>query len=210
MKKSANLFLYLLLFLLAFSCNEKEEEFNIYSYNGAYPRNKDGSVIKTYTPEIIGGEIDAQFNGHPWNHTPYLGVSVTEWNPPRVSENEQTIDLLINSYLTYGHIMPCLLESFSFRTPLKEGVVFVNESIGLQYETARFLTINCDAGKDKYKLDKKKNNTISIVSYDKNTRELRAEFDVSFVIKDRNSDFGPIYPKHVHIKGKIKTVATKE
>ena len=206
MKHQPTTLLLHIFLLLALSCKEKEEVFNIFTYNGAYPRNMDGSVIKTYTPEIIGGDIDAQFNGHTWNHAPYLRVYAAEWNRGLTLGSKQELEVLIHSILTIDKVSPCILENFYFRIPLKTGIVPVNESIG----AVSFTSINCDAGKDDYKLDKNKNNTINIIGYDKDTRELKAEFDVNFVIKDRNSNFGPIYPEHIHIKGKIKAVATRE
>jgi len=209
MKKPAELFLYLL-FLLAFSCKEKEEEFNIFFYDGAYPRNMDGTVIKTYTPEIIGGEIEAKFNGHKWNHAPYLVVQATDMEHYRSKDGERRISVSIGSMMDHGYPGACIFESYSFNIPPGVGVTQVNKSIGSSLEDARFTSINCDAMKDHYKLDKNKPNTINVISYDQNSRELRAEFDVSFVIKERNSNFGPIYPKHVRIQGRIKTIATKK
>lgn len=112
-----NICLYLLLFL-SLAC-KKEENFNRYTYNGAYPRNMDGSRIRTYTPEIHGGEIQVKFNGHSWNHAPYLSLHASEINPPFTSSDKLEINLY--SLLTFTHIDPCVLETLHITIPLKKG-----------------------------------------------------------------------------------------
>lgn len=83
------------------------------------------------------------------------------------------------------------------------GNQFIKTGLG-----ASFYSINCTMSKDHYQLDLTKTRWLDIKRYHKTTRGLEAEFDMNFIIQTRNSDFGPIYPKHVNLKGKIKTVAT--
>lgn len=198
-----------LLILLALAC--KKEEFRPYDYNGEYPRNMDGSRIKTYSPQIHGGAIQVKFNGHSWNHAPHLSLRAHEMNPPFTNSGGQEFEINIGSLLTYGHIDPCAFESLHLRIPLKQGRLVFSEEVGNQITKtglgAVFYSINCDAGKDHYKLDLTKTSWVDLTRYDKATRALEAEFDLNFVILIRNSDFGPIYPKQVNLKGKIKAVA---
>ncbi len=195
--------------LLALGC--KKEEFRPYDYNGEYPRNMDGSRIKTYSPQIHGGDIQVKFNGHSWNHAPYLSIRAYEMNPPRTNSGGQDLTMSIGSHLTFGHIEQCNFEVISVGIPLKEGRLSFNDQIGNQLSTtglgATFISINCDAGKDHYKLDLSKTSWIDLTRYDKATRALEAEFNMHFIMEIRNSNFGPIYPKQVNLKGKIKAVA---
>lgn len=194
-------------FLLVFSCKE-DEEFRPYAYDGAYPVRMDGSRIQTYTPEKHGGEFDVQFNGHTWNHAPYLALYASEM-PPSVSViGETQLSIGIHSLLTFGHIDPCIFENLSLRIPLKTGRYVFGKDIPESAEVnAHFSSINCDAGKDYYRPDPSKSSWVDVTRYDAGSRALEAEFNLSFLIKDKNLDFAPIYPQHVNLKGKIKTVA---
>ena len=72
---------------------------------------------------------------------------------------------------------------------------------------AQFYTVNCDAGKDTYIVDPSSKSWVDIKRYDTTSRVLEAEFNISFLIKERNYQFGPIYPTHVNLRGRLKTVA---
>ena len=199
---------FLLLVLL--SC-EKEEEFNIYSYDGEYPRNMDGSRIKTYNPEVKGewGEIDIQFNGHPWNHAPYVGRNISGYYPSQTVTGEREVGVSIYSLLTNTPVEPCVSEQFSLHVPLKPGRVDLNQRVKMvppqeEYRFAKFISVNCDAGKDRYGLNLDKASTANVISFDETTNKLEVWFDVYFKIKTRNSDFGPIYPTHIHLRGTVK------
>lgn len=200
-----NLMILFFLFL-AFSCKE-EKKFDPFSYNGSYPRNLDGSEIKIYTPNILGGKIDAYFNGHSWNHAPFLAVYANRFDPPATVTNETEVMISISSMLTATPIEPCLLETFLVRAPLKVGSIDLNDFSKLnplEYASVKFTSINCDAGKDQYVLDRQRSNKVNILNYDANTNLIKADFDVHFTIQERNSDFGPIYPEHVHLRGTIE------
>lgn len=113
--------LYLLL-LLMLAC-KKEEEFNPYDYDGEYPRSINGNRIKTYSLEIHGGVIEVQFNGHNWNHAPYLWIQAHEMNLPITNNGSQELSISIGSLLTFGHLDACVSEFFHLQIPLKEGLV---------------------------------------------------------------------------------------
>lgn len=200
---------YCLLSLLFFilSC-KKDEKFDRFNYEGEYPRSMDGSVIKTYTPKIHGGEIEAQFNGHDWNHAPYLWVQASEMNPPYTSSGDQELSIGISSLLTFGHIGPCVYETLNIRIPLKEGMYTISNGLYEKGTGAVFRSVNCDAGKDEYHINPATKSWVNLKRYNKTTRELEAEFNIHFLIKVRNSNFGPIYPKEVKLVGRTKTVAT--
>lgn len=74
---------------------------------------------------------------------------------------------------------------------------------------ARFASINCDAGKDGYIVDHSSSDSswIDVKRYDATSRALEAEFNLSFVAKDRDYSYGPIYPIHIYMRGTLKTVA---
>lgn len=208
MKKLSKKLLYCFFVVLVLGCKE-DETFDLYSYNGEYPKNMDGSQIKTYIPKVNGGTIDVDFNGHSWNHTPYLSLYATEFNPPTTVSNEKEIEINIYAQLTNQFPYACGLETAYFRIPLKTGKVFLKEyaqSFQHEYYIVNFSSANCDATKDRYELDKEKSSWINITSYNNTTREMVAEFDVNFKMNDRNSDFGPVYPEQVNLKGKITTV----
>ncbi|MCF0072200.1 hypothetical protein LZD49_17090 [Dyadobacter sp. CY261] len=212
-KSLATRSLFFLLLTLGLACKDgKEKAFDPWTYDGEYPQSMNGDKIKTYIPEIQGGEIDARFNGHTWDHAPFLETTAHIWNPPNSVSDQQEISISIQSLLTRAHIEPCIFESFYFRVPLKIGRLSLNEyASGMQYEynVTDFTSMNCDAGKDHYKLNAGKQSWVEITSYDSTTREIQATFEVSYQMEDRNSDFGPIYPEHVNIQGRIKTVASK-
>ena len=206
--------LFFFLLILGAACNDgKDKAFDPWAYDGEYPRSMTGDKIKTFNPEIKGGEIEARFNGHTWNHAPFLATTASIWNPPKSVSDQQEISIGIQSLLTYLHIESCIVESFYFRIPLKIGRISLNKyASGMQYEynVTDFTSINCDAGKDHYRLNPRKQSWIEITSYDPTTREVEATFDVSYQMEDRNSDFGPVYPEHVNIQGRIKTVASEQ
>lgn len=198
--------------LLVFACRE-DKNFDPYSYDGNYPRNIDGSEIKTYTPNIIGGKIEAYFNGHSWNHAPFLSVNVSRFDPPKTISGESEVIITISPMLTATPIEPCLMETFLVRAPLKIAAISLNDFSKLneqEYASVKFTSMNCDAGKDQYVLDRQNSSVVKVLSYDETTKELRAEFDVYFTISERNSDFGPIYPEKVHISGNIEAVVKSE
>lgn len=204
---------FFILFIFVISCkDEKDNPFDQWSYDGEYPRSITGEKIKTYSPEIKGGEIEAHFNGHPWNHAPFLATTANIWDPPKSVSHQREINIGIQSFLTYGHIEPCVLESFYFRIPLKVGRISLNDyASGIQYEysVTDFTSINCDAGKDHYKLNPAKQSWVEITSYDSTTREIQATFDVSYQMEHRNSNFGPVYPEHVNVQGRINVNASE-
>jgi hypothetical protein len=189
------------------SC-KKDEKFDLYNYEGEYPRSMDGSVIKTYTPEILGGTIEAKFNGHSWNHAPYLRIRAAEINSPFTKSGDQELNISIGSLLTNQPIESCVVESIFIQMPLKEGIYKLSDGYYEKGVGAVFRSVNCDVGKDEYQINLGKENWVNLKWYNKNTRELEAEFHLNFLIKVRNSNFGPIYPKEVKLTGSTKTVAT--
>lgn len=206
--------LFFILLCLGVACNdEKDKAFDPWTYDGEYPRSMTGDKIKTFDPEIKGGEIDARFNGHAWNHAPFLATTANIWNPPKSVSGQQEISIGIQSLLTYVDIESCVFESFYFRIPLRIGRISLNKyASGMPYEynVTDFTSVNCDAGKDHYKLNLSKQSWVEITSYDRATREVEATFDVSYQMEGRNSNFAPVYPEHVHIQGRIKAVASEQ
>ncbi|WP_428666468.1 hypothetical protein [Runella sp.] len=193
------------LLILSLACN-KEEKFDKYFYDGAYPRNMDGSIIKTYEPKAVGGEVEAEFNGHVWNHAPFMVVSAFVTLSP--TTNEKLISVIISPYLTYQGVgESCTFESFTFKIPLTTEKVLLNEYTKAElheYNLVSFRSINCDAIKDDYKLDRERTNWAFVRTYDPVTKVVQVEFDAGFKISSRNSNFGPIYPEHVNVRGKAK------
>ncbi|SDG89925.1 hypothetical protein SAMN04487996_12518 [Dyadobacter soli] len=197
---------FYLLVLLASACKE-DEKFDPNSYNGEYPRNLDGSKIETHDPTLLGGEIESYFNGHSWDHAPFLSVYINRFDPPQTATGEPEILIGIYPMLTAQQIESCLMESFVVRAPLKVSTTSLNEFTQLhtpEYAHVKFTSMNCDAGKDQYMLDRSKESTVKVTSYNADDKEVQAEYDVYFRIAQRNSTFGPIYPEKVHLRGKVK------
>ncbi|MCF0060620.1 hypothetical protein MUK70_15355 [Dyadobacter chenwenxiniae] len=193
--------------ILTFSCKD-DIGFNPNSYDGQYPKNMDGSDIQTYKSEILGGQIEASFNGHTWNHAPYLSINAEVLSPPNSVGGSQELFISISSLLTNRPIESCILETLLFRVPLATGITSMNKFVELtehEYTVLKFTSINCDAGKDQYVMDRSVENTINVLSYDPLTGAIHAEFDLSFKISQRNSSFGPIYPERVVLKGRVET-----
>ncbi len=199
--------LFCILIFLITSCKEKIEEFHPYSYDGEYPVSMTGNRISTYVPQKLGGEIDVFFNGHSWNHAPYLSLYGYTFDSSR-SDNGQTqfaIDVIPS--LTNESIGACILETLSFRIPMATGrFIFTKVLVSKREINAQFYTVDCDAGKDSYIVDPSSNSWVDVKRYDITSRVLEAEFDISFLIKERNYQFGPIYPTHVNLRGRLKTV----
>jgi hypothetical protein len=196
------------IFLMMFSCKKNEELFDPYTYDGEYPKSLTGEAIQTYSPAISGGEINVLFNGHPWNHAPYLSVYTTIINAGDTNSGVSQLEVGIATLLTKPLIDPCVFERIHLRIPAQAGKFVFDKSLSFQDEiTARFYSVNCDATKDNYQLDPSKDNWIDIKHYDAASRSIEAEFNTNFIIERRNSSFGPIYPKHVSISGSIKAVA---
>lgn len=198
------------LFLVAVACEKKEEVFQPYFYDGEYPTTMAGNRIKTYVPEKMGGEMEVFFNGHSWNHAPYLSLRAYEMDPSITNSGQAQFDIGITSLLTNEPIDACIVETLHVRIPLAKGRFVFTKDLPPKGEiTARFSSINCDAGKDGYIVDHSTSNSswIDVRRYDVSSRALEAEFNLSFVVKDRNYSFGPIYPIHITMRGKLKTVA---
>ncbi|WP_353721056.1 hypothetical protein [Dyadobacter sp. 676] len=194
-----------LFIILAFSCKD-DEKFDPNNYDGQYPRNLDGSEMKTYNTQVIGGKIEGYFNGHSWNHAPFLSINVTRFDPPKTTANEPEVIINIATMLTGSQIEPCLMESFLVRAPLKVSTTSINDFTKLhdpEYAHVKFTSINCDAGKDQYALDRSKPSIVKITQYDIENKEIHAEYDVYFSMIVRNSNFGPVYPEKVHLQGKL-------
>ncbi len=197
-----------LFIILACACKD-DEKFDPNSYDGQYPRNLDGSEIKTYDVKVFGGEIEAYFNGHSWNHAPFLSVNVTRFDPPQTATDGPEVMIGIYPMLTAPQLESCLMEGFIVRAPLKVSTTSINDFTNAhepEYAHVKFTSMDCDAGKDQYALDRDKSSTVKITSYDQERKEIEAEYDVYFKIAQRNSTFGPIYPEKVHLRGKIKSV----
>jgi hypothetical protein len=200
-----SLLLYAMIILFA-GCSDPEE-FDIYSYHGSYPRNMDGSQIKTYEPLLSGGDAKIDFNGHLWNHSPYIRIFAAKFSSSQ-SGGLDKIEIMIQAMRNNDWTEPCGMEHLYFRLPLRQGVVDVN---GLfdgqnQSDNINFISVDCDATKDRYGLDTSKNNLVRIIRYDNDTQELELEFNVHFKMLYRNSDFGPIYPEEVKMKGTLETM----
>lgn len=206
---TSRLFTGILCLWLAFASSCKEKKFDIYSYNGAYPRNMDGSQITTYTPVVENGEIKIDFNGHPWNHAPYQRVDITKFHFGK-GGNEEGLEIFIRSMLDNQHEYSCSLEHLIFRVPAKNGTVDLNDfsDDASEAQGAGFSTANCDATKDRYRLNRTKANRLTIRDYDGVGKKMTVQFEVNFFIASRNSDFGPIFPEEVSMKGMITTVVT--
>jgi len=194
--------------LVAFLSGCKDaDKFDIYSYNGAYPRNIDGSQIETFEPQVSGGNVALSFNGHAWNHSPYIRVFAESFGPVQ-SGGIDELDLSVQAMVNNNLIEPCGMESLYLRVPLKEGNI---DTKGLmkgqqQSDYIRFSSVNCDATKDRYELDLSRQNILRLVKFDSSTQTVEISMDLHFQMLDRNSDFGPIYPEKIDIKGTVKTM----
>ncbi len=197
------------LILLLVGCRKEQEPFRPYAYDGEYPATMTGERIKTYVPEKRGGEINVFFNGHSWNHAPYLSLNAHEMDLSVTNNGEVQLSIDIATLLTNEPIDACIFETLHIQIPLARGRFTFTKELPLNGEiSARFYSINCDAGKDNYVVNHSATSSwIDVKRYDTVSRALEAEFDLSFVIKERNYAFGPIYPTHVHMRGTIKTVA---
>lgn len=197
-----------ILILFVTSCKEKIEEFHPYSYDGEYPVSMTGGPISTYIPQKMGGEIDVFFNGHSWNHAPYLSLCGYSIDSSRTDNGQAQFAIDVIPLLTNEPIGACILETLSFRTPMATGRFTFTKALVPKGEIkAQFYTVDCDAGKDSYIVDPSSNSWIDIKSYDTASRVLEAEFNISFLIKERNYQFGPIYPTHINLRGSLKTIA---
>lgn len=197
-----------LLFSLV-ACQKDEEAFQPYFYDGEYPATMTGGRIKTYVPEKIGGEMEVLFKEHSWNHAPYLSLNAHEMDSSVTNNGQRQFNISIGSLLTYG-FDACVLETFYVQIPLATGRFIFTKDLPPKGEiTARFSSINCDAGKDGYIVDHSTSNSswIDVKRYDATSRALEAEFNINFIVKERNYSFAPIYPIHINMRGKLKTVA---
>lgn len=201
---------FLLLFVLL-SC--KKEEFNIYYYDGEYPKKMDGHRIDTFSPEISGGEISIFYNGHAWNHAPFLKLITKERNPPKSVFGVREIEVTVFHSLDAPSVIGgCLVETLNIQCPLKEGKFDLNtlsKVVDHEYNTIFYSTINCDAGKDHYKLNMEKTNFVEIVRFEEGSREIEITVDVNFKMSRRNPNFGPVYPANVNLRGTIKGIVGK-
>ncbi len=206
---TSRLLIRILCFSLVVACSCKEEKFDMYSYNGAYPRNMDGSQITTYTPVVENGEIKVDFNGHAWNHAPFQRVDITRF-PFGNGGSEDRLEIFIRSMLDSQLEYSCSLEHLIFRVPAKNGTVDLNgfpDDVS-DAQGAAFSTANCDATKDRYRLDRTKTNRLTVLNYDGVDKKVTVQFEVNFIIAARNSDFGPIFPEKVSMKGTATTIVT--
>lgn len=197
------------LLLVVISCEKKEEIFQPYFYDGEYPATMTGSRIRTYEPEKIGGEMEVFFKGHTWNHAPYLSLNASLFDSSRTGNGQGELEVGVSSLLTKG-FDACIFESLYIRIPLAKGrFVFTKDLPPKGAITSQFYSINCDAGKDGYIVDHSSGTSswIDVKRYDAISRVLEAEFNISFVVKDRNYSFAPINPIHIHMRGTLKTVA---
>lgn len=199
--------IYTLLFLFL-SCKEKIEDFHPYSYDGEYPVSMTGSPIRTYMPEKLGGDMEVYFNGHSWNHAPYLSLNAYTIDSSFTNNSQAQFSIDINSLLTNEPVDACILETLYIRIPMATGrFMFTKELLQKGQLNTKFYSMDCDAGKDSYIIDPSISSWIDIKRYDTTSRVLEAEFNISFLIKERNYQFGPIYPTHVNLSGSLKTVA---
>ncbi|MGX5854414.1 hypothetical protein ACWKW6_12240 [Dyadobacter jiangsuensis] len=187
-----------------------EDKFDAYSYDGDFPRNMNGSQIKTYQPTIIGGDIKVTYNGHDWNHAPFLKVSAAVFESVDTT-GRKIIEIFASSLLDNDLSNPCSLEHLLFRVPSESSTIDLNkfadhfeDEIGVN-----FITANCDATKDRYLLDKTQRNWVKLVRYDTLNKEVKVQFDAHFRMYDRNPDFGPVFPETVHLNGTIASSITE-
>lgn len=199
------LLLYFMIIFFA-GCNEPEE-FDLYSYHGSYPRNMDGSQIRTYEPVISGGDAKIDFNEHSWNHSPYIRILAAKFRPSQSGAVDE-IEIMVQAMTDNDFTEPCGMEHLYFRLPLRQGAVDVNGLLNGQNQSdyIHLSSVNCDATKDRYGLDTSKSNLVHIIRYESVNQELDLEFNVHFKMLDRNSDFGPIYPEEVNMKGTLKAI----
>lgn len=187
---------------------KKDDVFDPKVYEGEYPRNIDGSQITTYTPQIIGGDIQIKYNGHDWNHTPYIYSNIFSAN--LIDENNVSKSVIIVKLMamtTNNKINDCILENLVISLPFEVGRSSLTKDFFSSYiKKISYATSNCDANKDDYALDFSKSNWFEIKSYNEVSKELQVEFDVNFIITKRNVDYGPVYPGHVNFKGTCKTI----
>lgn len=196
----------LVFFVIA--CKEEIEEFHPYSYDGEYPVSMTGNPIATYIPQKLGGEMDVFFNGHSWNHGPYLSLYAYTIDSSRTDNGQAQFAVDISPLLTNEPIGACILETLYFRIPMATGRFTFAKGLTPKGEIkAQFYSLDCDAGKDTYIVDSSSNSWVNIKRYNTTSQVLEAEFNISFLIKERNYQFGPIYPTHVNLRGSLKTVA---
>lgn len=194
---------------LVIACKEEPEKFHLNSYDGEYPVSMTGSPIATYVPQKLGGEIDVFFNGHSWNHGPYLSLYAYTIDSSRTDNGQAQLAVDISPLLTNEPIGACILETLYFRIPMATGRFLFTKALAASKGEikAQFYSVNCDAGKDSYVVDPSSNSWVDIKRYDPTSRVLEAEFDIRFLIQERNYQFGPLYPTHIHSRGSLKTVA---
>lgn len=207
MKKCHFPFFLLLLTLIA--CH-KEDIFDPKNYEGEYPRNMDGSQIQTYTPQIKGGEVSIKYNGHTWNHTPFLTLYGMERNLIDNNVNQKMLNLSVYAATTDFEMDNCVKEFIVFQLPFELGKKNVTKDyLNKPFKIISYYTLDCDAGKDEFGIDFSKSSWLDVKSFDETTRQLQFEFDINFIITKRQSDFGPIYPKYVNFKGSCTTTVKK-
>lgn len=204
--------LILICFLLfvGLSCKERDEVFQPYFYDGDYPVSLTGKPLRTYVPQKLGGTIDGEFNGHSWNHAPYLSVGAWLVDPSITNNGQAQWEINVGSLVTNEPIDNCVVETLYIRIPQAKGRFVFREDLPPKGEIkAYFRSINCDAGKDGYVVDHTGNTSswIDIKRYDTSSRVVEADFDIRFIKKERNDAFGPIYPTHIHLRGTLSTVA---
>ncbi|MCE6988867.1 hypothetical protein [Dyadobacter sp. CY323] len=201
----------LLFIALISSCKKEEDKFNFVSYNGEYPRNMDGSQITTSIPDVVGGVLNVTFNGHTWNHYPHMLIAAEDFNSLDTANKVKEVQLVINAFSENMNLSTCLKEFFFIRVPLKGTTVLNAYLTGSRSESAtiNFSTMDCANPKDRFKLDRSKLSFVNVESYDTLTREVQLGFDISFMMMDRNTHLGPVYPKNVNLTGRVKAVLRK-
>ena len=120
-----------ILIALVVGCKEKEPT----PLDEGYPMYPSGERIKLYDTQKFGGTFDVKFNGHLWNHYPYLTLNIYKEAQEKFGK-DSVLSVHFWMYQNLLNIDPCIKESLNLMIPLKKGDYEIqNLEIPIEYQS---------------------------------------------------------------------------